>query len=95
MALDDDAADALEEAADMVECAGDGGGKGDKRGVVEREQQCESGQCVLGNVERETEDGGGDESDERGDESDGELRDAVIGLHTHPLHTLSKQERGR
>jgi hypothetical protein len=95
MALDDDAADALDEALDMAECAGDGGGKGDERGVVDREQQCESGQCVLGNVEHETERGGGHEGDERGGESDGALRDARIRLHTHALHTLSKQARGR
>jgi len=38
MALDDDAADALEEAADMVEFGGDGGGERDERGVMDREQ---------------------------------------------------------
>ena len=85
MALDDDAADALEEAADMVEFGGDGGGERDERGVVDREQEREGGQRVLGDEEKEAERGGGDESNERGGEGDGALRDPRIRLHTHTL----------
>jgi len=87
-ALDDGAADALEDAADMVEHAREGGRESDERGVVEREQNSESGQRVLGDVEHEAEGGGGDESDERGDEGDGALRDPGIGLHAHTLHKI-------
>jgi len=93
MALDDDAADALEEAADMVEFGGDGGGERDERGVVDREQQREGGQRVLGDAEQEAEGGGGEESNERDDEGDGALRDAWIRLLAHALRCTSKQAR--